>query len=331
MPLVKRSESDMMRFSASLVDVMVNPVNTYGALGAGLAKAFADTFPAMVDDYKAMCKDAEGTYGKGVLQVGKLHIFHHKEPNVIIVNLPTKRYWGDTSHIDDVELGCVKLAEYLRKHPFYTVAMPILGTGLGKLDVDLSYGVIAKHLDQLPNVIHICIRPDRFIKPPLYLAIIGSRAYRDYDRIELGVADGLIKFGLSYTDFEAAISGGADGVDRIACGTGDIDDTQINIAKSHGLKPVVCRADWNRFANSAGFIRNRTVADIGTHFVAFVGKRSVGTRMTIELVQKHNDLVDKLLAAKAYPTGGDIFSTTYTHTLPEKKYLYICDVSENSV
>jgi O-acetyl-ADP-ribose deacetylase (regulator of RNase III) len=330
MPLVKRSEPDLLRFSA-FTDVLVNPVNLYGTMGAGLAKAFADQFPAMYEAYKAMCRDEHGERGKGQLQIGKLHIYYNEDTKNIIVNLPTKRHFADSSDLNDVEIGCEKLAEYLKKHPFYTVAMPILGAGLGKLDVDYVYPVIAKHLDSLPNIIHLCMRPDRFERPPRYLAIIGSREYWDYDRIDLGVADGLIEFGLAYEDFDAAISGGARGVDRVGCGTGTPDDVQPNIAKTHGLRPIVCLADWDRYRKSAGYLRNRTIADIGTHFIAFVGKRSVGTRATIALVTKHNELVDQLEKARQYPTGGDVFTTTYHHPIPEKKQIFIHDISAVSL
>lgn len=330
MPLVKRSEVDLLRFS-QFTDVLVNPTNTHGSMSSGLAKAFKEQFPAMYDSYVAVCKDENGDAGKGALQVGKLHIYHNDETKNIIVNLPTKRFWGDLSNADDVELSCEKLAEYLRKHPFYTVAMPILAMGHEKLDVDASYAVMAKHLDMLPNIIHLCMRPERFNRPPLYLAVVGSRRYTDYDQIDIGVSDGLINFGLSWDDFEGMVSGGAQGVDEAACGTGDPDERKINIARAHGLKPIVCRADWDRYHKVAGFLRNRTVADIGTHFVAFVGSQSVGTRGLIDLVNRHNANVEKLQNARNYPTEGDVFFSTFSHPLPEKKLLYVHDISKVSV
>jgi O-acetyl-ADP-ribose deacetylase (regulator of RNase III) len=38
------------------VDAVVNPVNTVGVMGAGLAKQFGLAYPAMFDDYVGACR-----------------------------------------------------------------------------------------------------------------------------------------------------------------------------------------------------------------------------------------------------------------------------------
>ena len=319
MPLVMRSIRDMIgHFSTGLANIMVNPVTCSGEASAGLSKAFFEKWPAMHEDYLKMCQS-------GALTIGKLHIYRDGVSKTTIINLPTKKNWKDIVDPVDIETGCTRLAEYLKTRPFDTVAMPLLGVGYSRQEKLTIDPILTRHLDPLPNIIHLSIRPDRFEKPPLYLAVAGSRAYTNYDKIWIGIAEGLIQFEKSFSDFEAMVSGGAKGVDRIACGAG-ITDLSPNIATNNGLRPIVCQANWEDYGNSAGFIRNRTVVDIGTHFVAFVGSESVGTRGLVELVTRHNNYVDRVTASAVIPTGSDIFDRPYIPP-PEKKYLYICDVS----
>jgi hypothetical protein len=292
-------------------------------MSSGLAKAFAERWPAMYTSYQKACTD-------GTLTLGALHIYHDEASKNTIVNLPTKLDWRDTLDIADTERGIVRLAAYLKEHPFHTVAMPLLGGGTGRNDPTDIPAMLTQHLDPLPNIIHLSIRPERFETPPRYLAVVGSRAFTDYDRIDLGVGDGLIEFGLTWTDFDAMVSGGAIGVDYIACGSGLPGDQSQTIAGLHGLKPIVCRADWDRYGDSAGWVRNRTVEDIATHIVAFVGKKSTGTRMLIGLVERHNAAVDKLLQERMQMSGGDLFDSPLP-PLPDKKRLLVHDISAVSV
>ena len=328
MPIVKRSISDMIGHFSSFTDILVNPVNCVGTMGNGLAKAFATRWPDMCKEYKTKCRD-------GSLRVGTLHIWYDEKTKNTIINFPTKRDWRDVSRIDDIEIGCQLLAQYLSERPLHTIAIPPFGTGNGKLDLDIVMPILMRYLDPLPNIIHLSIRPDRFETPPLYLAVVGSRAFRDYNNIDIGVMDALIRFEKTYSDFEAMVSGGANGVDALACGTGKKSDTSPNVATSHGMRPIVCHADWGRYGDSAGFIRNRTVADIGTHFVAFVGLKSVGTRMLISLIKRHNESVEKeisLITPQNPGMGfdGDIFNRP-TVVPPVKKELFVCDISNISI
>ena len=313
MPLVKRSEPD----------ILVNPVNAAGRMDAGLAKAFADRWPAMVEDYKSLCDQS-------VLGVGDLHVYHDAKSHNTIINMLVKRDWCDGTTVEAIEMGCAKLADYLRQHPYHTVAMPAFGTGSGRLDPVFAEDVLIRHLEPLPNIIHLSMRPDRFERPPIYVAVVGSRAYTDYLKIDFGVSEGLLEFGLKYEDVTAMVSGGAKGVDKVACGSGRPGDNEPNFAREHGIRPIVCQADWDRYGNSAGFVRNRMVADIATHVIAFVGSKSTGTRMLLELVNKHNASVDAVLSSYVAPTDGAVFDHPYV-PLPQKKPIYVCDVSKESV
>lgn len=329
MPIVRRATYDLLEM-APWVDIMVNPVNCIGVMGKGLALAFKEYCPESYDAYRAACI-------AGNLQMGNLHVFYNTKDKTTILNVPTKRHWSDSSNLEDVELSVITLARYLKNVPMYTVALPMLGTGNGKLDHDNVYNLFMKHLDALPNVIHVCMRPDNAGTIPKHLVIGGSRKYKDYLRVDLGITDGMIKFGLGYSDFEALVSGGADGVDAIACGRSK-NDIDPNIAACHKVRGIICPADWERFGQAAGYIRNKTMLEIGTHFILFIGKVSVGTRNMKDLVERHNrKVMDGIEGQWKIDVGDkpmeDADISAYNDMLPptkQFKHLYVHDISEVS-
>ena len=130
-------------------EALVNPVNTVGVMGAGLAKQFATRWPAMVSDYQQACRS-------GDLRPGTVHAWLNPraipaEPTSVacdehgplwdsswvtprwIVNVPTKRHWRDPSRLDDVEQGVAALAAWIAAVRPSWVAVPALGCGLGGL------------------------------------------------------------------------------------------------------------------------------------------------------------------------------------------------------
>lgn len=305
MPLVKRAESDMMRF-VGLADVLVNPVNTMGAMGAGLALAFAEKFPQMLDEYRRSCKD-------GTFKVGNTQVYKDSATGAHVVNIATKEHFANPAELEYIRKGLRALREYLQENPTFTVAMPMLGCGLGQLSMDEVEPLNAEYLDDLPNIIHVCMRPDAFVSPPKYLGIIGSRILTDYDYVEKCVFSALKKWDLKIEDFAAIVSGGAIGVDELGAGKLMTDDEGASYEKSfakkwHPALPIIVRPDYKRFGMTAAFIRNRTVADILTHGVVCVDERkkvSKGTRHTVNVVKMWNeDNPDnqKRIIGNYYPT-----------------------------
>ena len=92
-------------------DFLVNPVNTVGIMGKGLALEF--------------CKDNS-------FDIGKLLIV--KENNKSIINFPTKKHWKNKSELDYIIQGLEKLKIAIEKYNINSVAFPKIGCGLGGLD-----------------------------------------------------------------------------------------------------------------------------------------------------------------------------------------------------
>lgn len=144
-PLIEEIHGNIFDIDA---DVIVNPVNTVGVMGGGLALQFKNRFPKMFEHYKAKCKD-------GSLKIGSIDWFC-KEVNQntgnekYIVNLPTKEHWKDPSKIEYIEKGIDALIELLLKDEYIkTVAIPKLGCGLGGLDWNDVKKIIIKKFEDV--------------------------------------------------------------------------------------------------------------------------------------------------------------------------------------
>ena len=105
---------------------LVNPVNTEGVMGAGLALAFKRRFPAMFAEYRAMCLDKR-------LDIGDLHFYEPKD-GPLIINFPTKRLWRNPSRIEYITAGMGRLLEVIEDYQLPSLAIPALGCGKGGLN-----------------------------------------------------------------------------------------------------------------------------------------------------------------------------------------------------
>ena len=109
----------------SEAQVLVNPVNTVGVMGKGLALAFKQRYPEMFKKYQVVCS-------KGLLDIGKLQLV--KENKKIILNFPTKKDWREPSKIEYVEEGLYKFLSLYKDKGIKSIAFPKIGAGLGGLN-----------------------------------------------------------------------------------------------------------------------------------------------------------------------------------------------------
>ena len=106
----------------------INPVNTEGVMGKGLALKFKKTFPQNFIDYQVACR-------MGACRIGKVHISWRGGPNLPewIINFPTKREWRKPSELQFIAKGIISLKDFVKREGIGSVAMPALGCGLGGL------------------------------------------------------------------------------------------------------------------------------------------------------------------------------------------------------
>jgi len=133
----------------SSAKVLVNPVNTVGVMGKGLALQFKKEYPFNFSEYKEVCKEKKLNIG-GYLAV--------KEKNKIILNIPTKEDWRNPSKYEYVEAGLKAISKFLKERPFGdndpeakidSIAIPPLGCGNGGLEWEKVKQLIESYLGNI--------------------------------------------------------------------------------------------------------------------------------------------------------------------------------------
>jgi O-acetyl-ADP-ribose deacetylase (regulator of RNase III) len=132
---------------ASGAEALVNPVNTAGVMGAGLALQFRRAFPGNYAQYRQ-------TWLRHQMSTGRVHMtFRADTPGPrYIFNFPTKRHYRDKSRLADIEAGLADLRRLILRHRISSIAVPALGCGLGGLDWADVKPLIAAELGSLPGV-----------------------------------------------------------------------------------------------------------------------------------------------------------------------------------
>lgn len=131
---------------SSRAQVIVNPVNTVGVMGSGLAKAYKDKFPEMFNVYKYLCDN-------GKLKIGTLWIYKTKYQ--WILNFPTKEHWRGESKLEYIEAGLQKFVNTYKERKIFSIAFPKLGCGLGGLAWDDVKPLMEHYLNPLPIEVYI--------------------------------------------------------------------------------------------------------------------------------------------------------------------------------
>lgn len=135
------SNGDMFN---SKCEALVNPVNTKGVMGKGLALTFKTKYPAHFENYKRACKSGEMTTEK---------VLAYQEINgPMIICLATKADWRDSSKIEYVSAGLDDLANQIKALGIRSVAIPKLGCGLGGLDWGKVRPLIVKKMSAVDGI-----------------------------------------------------------------------------------------------------------------------------------------------------------------------------------
>lgn len=133
----------------SSAQTLVNPVNTVGVMGKGLALSFKKRYPEMFEEYKRLCAAAW-------LKPGHLHLF--RTGDCWILNFPTKEHWKDSSRIQYLDSGLGRFASRYAAHGITSVSFPMLGCGNGGLDWGMVQPLMEAHLGPIPIPVYIHTR-----------------------------------------------------------------------------------------------------------------------------------------------------------------------------
>ena len=110
------------------------------------------------------------------------------------------------------------------------------------------------------------------------LIIAGSRTITDKERVFAHI-DRVIQSaseqGITITEI---VSGGARGIDKLG----------ESYAKTHSIPLMIFPADWNKYGKSAGYIRNKEMAEYADCLLAIWDRKSKGTKHMIDLAGDNN-------------------------------------------
>lgn len=108
-------------------DILVNPVNCVGRMGAGLAKTFKQRYSHtdMLTYYQAACET-------GVLKYGGVPILYELGDSKYVMFFPTKHHYREVTDINKIRSSLNHLTKLF--YPEMSIAIPKLGCGLGGLD-----------------------------------------------------------------------------------------------------------------------------------------------------------------------------------------------------
>jgi O-acetyl-ADP-ribose deacetylase (regulator of RNase III) len=171
-------------------DALVNPVNTVGVMGKGLALQFKKAFPDAFTSYERACR-------RGELAPGRVHVVERDAPPRFIINFPTKEHWRSPSRLEYVQDGLQDLVATVKARGIRSIAIPPLGCGNGGLDWSAVKPLIVQAFESLAEVRVVLYEPgdapraeaviDRRAKPPMtpgraaMLALMGKYLETGYE------------------------------------------------------------------------------------------------------------------------------------------------------
>ena len=132
------------------VDALVNPVNTVGVMGAGLAKQFKVRYPLMYEDYRIRCMSGE-------VNIGKVYLY--KTENIGVLNFPTKVHWRDNSDVNDIINGMWNFLTLYKQLGIKSIAFPLLGAGLGGIPATESVSILQEYLSKAEGLLSYIVYP----------------------------------------------------------------------------------------------------------------------------------------------------------------------------
>lgn len=143
--MIKFIVGDILNSSSQCI---INPVNTEGYMGKGLAFQIGKKYKKNLSVYQERCKTNN-------FDIGDLIVVQEEEK--YIVNFPTKRKWRENSKIEYVVSGLNKLVEVIEKYEIKSLAIPPLGAGNGKLSWKIVKEEIINFSKRVPQDVEITI------------------------------------------------------------------------------------------------------------------------------------------------------------------------------
>ena len=156
--------------------LLINPVNTVGVMGAGLAEQFKKKFPNNYKQYAAYCKTITS------FKAYRFNVFEEKGKTIF--NFASKEHYAAMSSLSYIRRSLIMLVNYLSKNKHDTIAIPAVGCGLGGLNEKNVLHLILYYLRQVGYDLTVELYQFKNIRPTFrqFIGQVYDLGYRDQDR-----------------------------------------------------------------------------------------------------------------------------------------------------
>jgi O-acetyl-ADP-ribose deacetylase (regulator of RNase III) len=168
--------------------VIVNTVNCVGVMGNGLALECRLRYPAMFEDYVTRCK-------MGRVRVGKPYLYW-ETPTFGILNFPVKIHWKYPARLSWVEQSLQGFRRLYETTPISSVAFPLVGCHLGKLNPDEIGPLMECFLADLPCEVYICLDREEYatgIEGRMVALVNNDSAWRQAIGLRREIVEAILK------------------------------------------------------------------------------------------------------------------------------------------
>ena len=132
--------------------VLVNPVNTVGVTGKGLAADFKRFYPDMIDAYRDLCD-------QGKFDIGRLWLY--RTPHKWVLNFPVQKHWRSASKPEYIASGLQKFVAVYAEQGLTSVSFPAVGDGIAGLHWEEDVRPLMEaYLAPLPIMIYVHLEPE---------------------------------------------------------------------------------------------------------------------------------------------------------------------------
>ena len=136
------------------IHILVSPANSCGFMDGGIDAVYMDMFPGIEDRVKARiarCVTTETQHGIRALPIGSAILVSTGDPMIkLLACVPTMMMPGNiqgTYNVYWAMRGLLRLMDRVQCSSPIVVALPALGTGVGKLDPDVSAHQVTSAID----------------------------------------------------------------------------------------------------------------------------------------------------------------------------------------
>lgn len=100
--------------------------NCQGVMGAGIALKFKERYLGMYQSYRRLCEN-------GKFSLGAVLLWESGRQLPVIFNLATQEYPGKPASLDAIRTAMIKMRTMADRKAIFSIAMPRIGTGYGRL------------------------------------------------------------------------------------------------------------------------------------------------------------------------------------------------------